>query len=170
MNLTDINFQKLWQLELFSSGDNVVKLNQIIVALIVIIMGAALSQVITRLLGRRLKRSSHIQASTAYVIQKIAYYILLFVLTFVSLSIAGIPITIFTVLGGALAIGVGFGAQNLFNNLISSFIILFEQPIRIGDIVEIDQQEGRVEEISSRRGADQTGRWCRPFGAKQFLS
>ena len=52
-------------------------------------------------------------------------------------AIAGIPITIFTVIGGAFAIGIGFGAQNLFNNLISGFIIIMERPIRIGDIVEM---------------------------------
>ncbi len=151
MNFANIDFQHLWTMELFSSGNNAVKLNQIIVALIVIIFGATISKIATRLLGRRLKLSKHIDTSTAYVIQKIVFYILLFVLTFISLSIAGIPITIFTVLGGALAIGVGFGAQNLFNNLISSFIILFEQPIRIDDIVEIDNQQGRIEEIGTRR-------------------
>lgn len=151
MNFSNIDFQQIWTMELFSSGDTVVKLNQIIVALLVVIFGASISRLATSLLGRRLKASKHIEASTAYVIQKIVYYILLFVLTFISLSIAGIPITIFTVLGGALAIGVGFGAQNLFNNLISSFIILFEQPIRINDIVEIENQQGRIEEIGSRR-------------------
>jgi len=61
------------------------------------------------------------------------------------------PITVFTVLGGAVAIGIGFGAQNLFNNLISSFIIMVERPIRIGDIIEVgDVDEGRVEEIGNR--------------------
>ncbi len=151
MDFTSVNIEQIWNLELFSSGAHAVKLNQIVVALVVMIVGASLSNIITRIMGLRLRKMSHIQASTAYVIQKTIYYILLFILVFISLSIAGIPITIFTVLGGALAIGVGFGAQNLFNNLISSFIILFEQPIRIGDIIEYEGSQGRIEEIGSRR-------------------
>jgi len=68
----------------------------------------------------------------------------------IALPIAGIPITIFAVLGGALAIGVGFGAQNLLNNLISGIILIAERPIRIGDIVELEKERGRVEEIGNR--------------------
>ncbi len=66
------------------------------------------------------------------------------------MPIAGIPITIFTVLGGAVAIGIGFGAQNLFNNLISGLILMVERPIRIGDIVELAGAEGRVADIGNR--------------------
>jgi small-conductance mechanosensitive channel len=61
-----------------------------------------------------------------------------------------IPLTVFTFLGGALAIGVGFGAQNILNNFISGLILLAESPIKLGDIVEVDGVRGRVSQIGSR--------------------
>jgi len=68
----------------------------------------------------------------------------------VAMATVRIPWSVFAFAGGALAIGVGFGARNLFNNLISGIIIMIEQPIRVGDIVEVTGGRGRVEEISNR--------------------
>lgn len=61
-----------------------------------------------------------------------------------------IPLTVFTFFGGALAIGVGFGAQNIINNFISGLILLTERSIKLGDIVEVDGVLSRVTQIGSR--------------------
>jgi len=61
-----------------------------------------------------------------------------------------IPLTVFTFFGGALAIGVGFGAQNILNNFISGLILLTEHSIKLGDIVEVDGVLSRVTKIGSR--------------------
>ena len=61
-----------------------------------------------------------------------------------------IPLTVFTFLGGTLAIGVGFGAQNILNNFISGMILLMERSIKIGDIVEVEGVLSRVTHIGSR--------------------
>ncbi|MEZ4483275.1 MAG: mechanosensitive ion channel [Syntrophotaleaceae bacterium] len=61
-----------------------------------------------------------------------------------------IPLTAFAFLGGALAIGVGFGGQNLINNFMSSLILLIEKPIKVGDIVEAEGVLGRVTAIGGR--------------------
>jgi small-conductance mechanosensitive channel len=68
-----------------------------------------------------------------------------------------LPITAFAFLGGALAIGVGFGAQNLLNNFISGFIIMAERPIRLGDLIEIEGSFARVEDIGPRCTRIRTG-------------
>jgi len=67
-----------------------------------------------------------------------------------ALDLVGIPLTAFAFLGGALAIGIGFGAQNFFNNLISGFILMLSKPIRPDDTIEIDGLFATVEEIGSR--------------------
>ena len=61
-----------------------------------------------------------------------------------------IPLTVFTFFGGALAIGIGFGAQNIINNYISGLILLAERTIKLGDIVEVDSVLSRVTKIGSR--------------------
>nr|WP_276595280.1 mechanosensitive ion channel domain-containing protein [Roseateles albus] len=66
------------------------------------------------------------------------------------LKLARIPLTAFAVLGGALAIGVGFGTQNIIKNLISGVIILFERKVRVGDIVTIDGVTGTVSSVDLR--------------------
>lgn len=145
------NFNRIWRYELFSSGGQPVQLKQLVLALLVIIIGGIASKILTRAFRKRIVKFRHVTVAMAYTLQRMLFYVLFFIVTLVSLSIAGIPITIFTVMGGALAIGIGFGAQNLFNNLISSFIIMFEQPIRVGDIIVMDGMEGRIEEIGNRR-------------------
>jgi small-conductance mechanosensitive channel len=74
-----------------------------------------------------------------------------------ALRIVNIPLTVFAFLGGAIAIGVGFGAQNLINNFISGLIILAEQPIKIGDLVEVEGNFARVEDIGARCTKISTG-------------
>ena len=53
-------------------------------------------------------------------------------------------------MGGAIAIGVGFGSQKVLNNFISGLILLVEQPIRVGDIIELGTLQGKVEKIGTR--------------------
>jgi small-conductance mechanosensitive channel len=143
-------FSQVWNMELFSSSGSPVRLSQIVIALAVLIAGIMIGRRIAALVGRRLQHSGRFNRSTAYLLQRLVFYVLVVLITLVALPIAGIPVTIFTVMGGAVAIGVGFGAQNLFNNLISGIIIMIEQPIRVGDIIEVQGGQGRVEEISNR--------------------
>jgi potassium efflux system protein len=67
-----------------------------------------------------------------------------------ALLTVNIPLTVFTFVGGALAIGFGFGAQNILNNFISGLILLVERPIKLGDIVDVEGVRGRVTHIGSR--------------------
>jgi len=141
----------LWNYEIGSPGGTPIQLNQLVIALLVVLIGMWLAKRLTNILSARLVRVSKVSESVAYTIGKIAYYIAAAVVVLIAMQVAGIPTTVFTVLGGALAIGVGFGAQNLFNNLISGMIILTEKPIRRSDIIEIDGMEGKVAEIGNRR-------------------
>jgi potassium-dependent mechanosensitive channel len=65
-------------------------------------------------------------------------------------AIAGIPTDRLTVIIGALGVGIGFGLQNLVNNLISGLIIAFEKPVNIDDIIEIGGQTGTMKSIGIR--------------------
>jgi len=67
-----------------------------------------------------------------------------------ALSAAGIPIAALSVFGGAIGVGIGFGLQKLAANYVSGFVILAERALRIGDMVRVDNFEGRITDISTR--------------------
>jgi small-conductance mechanosensitive channel len=140
----------VWHFPLFNSGAQTVQLNQIVLAMAIVVVGVMVSKRVSRVVSHRLTRLALIDDNATAFLTRLCFYALAVTITLVALPIAGVPITIFTVLGGALAIGVGFGAQNLINNFISGVILMIERPIRLGDIVEVGDQEGRIEEIRNR--------------------
>nr|MDP2192597.1 mechanosensitive ion channel [Rhodoferax sp.] len=76
--------------------------------------------------------------------------LLIFMGLLLTLSAVGIDLTAFSVLGGAIGVGVGFGLQKLAANYVSGFVILAERSMRIGDNVRVDNFEGRITQINAR--------------------
>ncbi|HMC86616.1 MAG TPA: mechanosensitive ion channel domain-containing protein, partial [Chitinophagaceae bacterium] len=68
----------------------------------------------------------------------------------IAVAAVGIPLDKISILIGALGVGIGFGLQNLVNNLVSGVIIAFERPIQIGDMIEVGGKTGTVQEIGVR--------------------
>jgi potassium efflux system protein len=80
----------------------------------------------------------------------LAYYGVLFAGLLLALSAAGIQTSQFTIVFGALGVGIGFGLQNVVNNFVSGLILMFERPIQPDDIIDVDTLQGRVIEIGLR--------------------
>ncbi|GJM30833.1 MAG: hypothetical protein DHS20C17_34680 [Cyclobacteriaceae bacterium] len=73
-----------------------------------------------------------------------------------ALLVSGIPVDRITIILGALSVGIGFGLQNIVNNLISGIILIFERPIQTGDLVELQQYTGFVKDIGIRASVIRT--------------
>lgn len=110
------------------------------------LVAARVSRAAIGLLVRRLQLSPQ----SGRVLNRWVMSLLLLGVLIVALKLARIPLTAFAFLGGALAIGVGFGTQNIIKNLISGAIILFERKVRVGDIVTIDGVSGTVTSVDLR--------------------
>lgn len=67
-----------------------------------------------------------------------------------TLDLLSVPLAAFAFVSGAVAIGFGFGAQNIINNFISGWILMWERPIKIGDFLELGDVRGTVESINTR--------------------
>jgi small-conductance mechanosensitive channel len=144
------DFLKIWRFPLFSIGANdAVTVSQIVLVIFVAVAGYLLSRLIARTIRIRLART-HMKPDVAYALQRVSFYTLLVLVGMTVLSLLRIPLTAFAFVSGAIAIGVGFGAQNIINNFISSWILMTERPVRIGDFIEIDDSKGVVEEIGNR--------------------
>lgn len=85
-----------------------------------------------------------------YAISTMLHYSILLIGFFVALGALGIDLTKVTILAGAFSVGVGFGLQNVINNFVSGLILLFERPIKIGDVIEIGGTVGEVRRIGIR--------------------
>jgi small-conductance mechanosensitive channel len=134
-----------------------VTIGKLVIALLVLVLGMLIVKITFRLIGSRLLSKTSLKKNTASAIQKIfTYFGYLLVLLF-ALRMVNIPLAAFAFFGGAIAIGVGFGAQNIINNFISGFIIMTERPITIGNLVEIDSVLGEVEDIGARCTRVRTG-------------
>ena len=127
-----------------------VTLGMLFIAFAILLLGGMLSSAFSHWLRSRLRQRFSLDATTEAIVQKFTHFILLGVVCLVALSVVKIPLTIFALLGGGAAIAVGFGAQQLVNNLISGIILLFERPIRIGDIIDVATYSGTVTAIGSR--------------------
>ena len=78
------------------------------------------------------------------MISLIMRYLLAFIGFIIALAFLGIDLDKLTILLGAVGVGIGFGLQSFFNNLISGFILVFERPLQIGDIVKFANMEGKI--------------------------
>ena len=146
----DTNLTEIWNFALVSlPGDEVITVGKIAAVLLLVVGGYLASRFIGYLLGQRLART-RLRPDVAHTIRRIAFFTLLILVILTALNLLGVPLTAFAFATGAIAIGVGFGAQNIINNFISGWILMAERPIRIDDFVEIDNTMGTVELIGNR--------------------
>ncbi len=112
------------------------------------------SFVVSRLLRFILEEEVYSRVKLApglhYSISKVVNYAVLLVGFFVGVVILGFDLTKLTILVGAFGVGLGFGLQNIINNFVSGLILLFERPIKVGDIVQLGGNEGVVKHIGIR--------------------
>ncbi|MCW7538178.1 mechanosensitive ion channel [Aquabacterium sp. A7-Y] len=99
--------------------------------------------------GRLLKGATH-NLSLRKIAANATRALLLLVGLLLALSAAGIDLTVLSVFGGAIGVGLGFGLQKLASNYVSGFVILAERSLRIGDLVKVDNFEGRIVDINTR--------------------
>jgi small-conductance mechanosensitive channel len=143
-------FNSVWHYPLIRLSSGIeVTVSQILLTLLVIALGFALIKFVQRVLGRQMSKAD-VDPNVAQTIQRVVFWALLVLLFITVLGMLQIPITALAFISGAVAIGVGFGAQNIINNLISGWILMSERPVRIGDFIELDDNRGTVEAIGNR--------------------
>ncbi|HEY9199741.1 MAG TPA: mechanosensitive ion channel domain-containing protein [Gammaproteobacteria bacterium] len=152
----------LWNFEVFSvqdtitvegrevTGSSSITIGKIVTVLLMLTLGLWIASLASARFSLLLRRRFDMNKTAAALLERGLYIVSVIVLILLALDIVNIPLTVFAFLGGALAIGIGFGAQNLINNFISGLILLAERPISLGDLVEVEGVRGRVRNIGAR--------------------
>lgn len=134
----------------FPVSKSKVSLFDLLYGLLSIVLTLLVSTSIAAALERRLMASDQVDMSLRVVFSKLIKAMFVFVGIIVAMTLAGIDITILSVFGGALGVGLGLGLKTIASNYLSGFIILLDRSIRIGDMVTIDNRFGSIETITSR--------------------
>ena len=147
-----ITFQQIkefFNINLITIDNSQITIGDVLIIPILLFIIFFITKLFVKQLARRLA-AKKIDPNLTHLIQRLIYVIAIIIMVITSLDLLNIPITAFAFLSGAIAIGFGFGAQNIINNFISGWILMWERPIKIGDFLEIDEAKGIVETINTR--------------------
>jgi len=103
-----------------------------------------------RLIETRLMKATTLQVNLRVMFAKLAQVLLLLAALLIALPALGIDLTVLSVFGGMLGVGIGFGLQKIAANYISGFIILLDRSVSIGDVVTIGEHSGTLTRMTAR--------------------
>lgn len=134
----------------FTAGRHKVSLLLILQGVFSVAVTLLLALWLGRLGESRIMRAEQLEMNLRVVLTKVVRAVLLVLAVLIALPAAGIDITVLSVFGGALGVGLGFGLQKIASNYVSGFIILLDHSIRIGDMITVENRYGAVTQLTTR--------------------
>ncbi|TNG00830.1 MAG: mechanosensitive ion channel [Gammaproteobacteria bacterium] len=131
-------------------GDKRVSLLDVIMVTLSVGLFLLVASMLSRMLERRVMRSRHLGISMRMALSKTIKIVLLSLAVLIALNSVGVDLTVLTVFGGALGVGLGLGLQRITSNFVSGMILLYDRSIRPGDVITIGQRFGWVQELRAR--------------------
>jgi potassium-dependent mechanosensitive channel len=142
-------FQALMSIPLFDLGGGTLTLSSVVVGLLVLGAFRVLAEVLGRMVARGLAARG-VDPGTQFALQKIIRYVLFVIGALVALNTVGIQLDAVFAAGAVLAVGIGFGLQNIVQNFVAGLILLIERPIAVGNFVKIGDAFGSVVDVGMR--------------------
>lgn len=144
------SFSNGWNYPVFNFDNQEVTVSNLIIGLVIFAIGLKIAKYLGTSLKNKLFSIVKFDKNSANLLSRVIDYILVGVVIIIALDIAGVPLTIFTFIGGAFVVSIGLSSQHLVNNFISGLVLIMEGKIKVGDLIEADGQLGRVDKIESR--------------------
>lgn len=141
----------------FTVGNITISLSAILIAALFFAIGFTITRLIQRWLDNTFLPSTDLDAGLRNSIRTATGYIGVIATGMAAFTYLGLSLERLTIVAGALSVGIGFGLQSIVNNFISGLILLWERPIRVGDLVVVGDGEGYVRRINVRSTEIQTG-------------
>ncbi|MBN2793486.1 MAG: mechanosensitive ion channel, partial [Desulfuromonadales bacterium] len=134
----------------YSIGNFSISVQMIILLVLVLYLTTVFSWVVQAFVDSQMMTPKKMDIGVKASLKRLAHYGIVSVGFLIAIGMAGIDLQNFAILAGALGVGIGFGLQNIVNNFVSGLILLFERPIKVGDVINIDQDWGTITKIGLR--------------------
>jgi len=134
----------------FSLGKHEFSVLLLIQSLLIVVVTLVVTLWAGRIMETRLMHAENMDMNLRVVLSKLLRVVLIVVGVLSSLSFVGFDITLLSVFGGALGVGLGFGLQKIASNYVSGFIILLDRSIHLGDVLTVDGHQGVANQLRAR--------------------
>jgi potassium efflux system protein len=141
---------ELWTIADVGGGTSAITLSAVLLSILVVGLAIVAQRNITGLVNFLLVGRFGIESSTRYVISALSQYAIMFIAVLCACHLIGITWSKAQWLIAALSVGLGFGLQEVVANFVCGILLLFERPIRVGDVVTLGDTTGIVIQIRSR--------------------
>ncbi|MEM6527545.1 MAG: mechanosensitive ion channel domain-containing protein [Chloroflexota bacterium] len=145
-----IAFDQLGDIVIFNLFDSPILLSPLLGAFIVVYLTFVGGNLLQRVLRSSVLPRFNNDVGVTSAILTITRYVVLFFGALATLGILGIDLAALAFIGAGLSIGLGFGLQQIISNFVSGLLLLFEQSLRPGDIIDVNGELGVVENLSIR--------------------
>lgn len=136
--------------ELFRLHDAPVTVAAVAMAVIIVLVGRVVSSVVQAAVGRAWRRRARTREGNLHAASRLLHYLVMLVALTMALETVGLSLNALFAAGAIFAIGIGFAMQNIAQNFVSGLILLFERTIKPGDVLEVEGNVVRVEELGMR--------------------
>jgi potassium efflux system protein len=141
----------VWNYAIYTTTDKQpITIANVITGLILFAVGIKVARYLTRIARNNIIDKLELESNVSDLLESITHYTLIIFISLMVLDISHVPFTVFSFIGGTFAVSMAFGSRNIFNNLLSGLFLMVEQPIRVGDFIEIDKTFGKVIKIGAR--------------------
>jgi small-conductance mechanosensitive channel len=144
------NIVAAWNYEVFSVQDQPIRVKTLLAVVLLVAIGHWVSRKTSDVIGRTVFHRMGMNVGRRAAWQTLSFYLLFLIVLLAAFNLFHLSLTQFSVFSGALAVGIGFGSQNLIGNFISGIILLVERPVNQGDVIEIDGEQVTVERLGPR--------------------
>jgi small-conductance mechanosensitive channel len=134
----------------YSFGEFTLSVKMVVMVIVVLYLTTLISWVIQALAESQFMTPRKMDIGVKESLKRLTHYGLFTIGFLVAVSMAGLDLQKFTIMAGALGVGIGFGLQNIVSNFVSGLILLFERPVKIGDTITIGNEWGTITRIGLR--------------------
>jgi len=158
-----------WDVVLLTFGGTPITLSAVLLFVLALLALPLMARLMQRWIIDRLLARTPLDRGAREAIGSLVRYSIIILGLVVVMQNAGVNLAAFSVLAGAVGVGIGFGLQNVFSNFFSGLIIMIERPVKIGDRIEVAGFEGDVVQVGARSTTLQTSRRARVIVPNQKI-